>query len=207
MVGKAKLDVLENLADIELPDANGQPGEQSFPVAKEKWALNKLLLIATPVVIVVLAITGVLWVYFTRTDSTVTKRQSSTLASKPAVVIEKKKAANDEKISTPAAIEPVKANNVYFKDFIIDLKDKTGKSKILMCDLVFDVSEAGKIAELENRNDIRNMIYTTATGRNAVVLRSIEERKKLKQELLLELNKLLGEGIVKNIYFTNYVIM
>ena len=76
-----------------------------------------------------------------------------------------------------------------------------------MCDVVFDVSEAGNIAELENREDIRNLIYQTATGKNALVLRSIEERKRLKKELLQEANKMLGDGIVKNVYFTNYVIM
>ncbi len=205
MVEKAKLDVLENLPDIELTDLNSPMMEQeesSLPVAQEKWAFNKILLIGMPAIIVVLVITGLLWFYLSRTDTTVTKLKSVP----PAVVIEKKP-ANDERISAPVAVEPVKMNNAYFKDFIIDLKDKAGKSKILLCDVVFDVSEAGIIAELENRNDIRNLIYQTATGRNAVVLKSIEERKRLKKELVQELNKMLGDGIVKNVYFTNYVIM
>ncbi len=203
MVEKAKLDVLEDLPDIEITDVKILTEEQSFPVAQEKWALNKLLLIAAPAVIVVLVITGVLWFYLTRTDPNVTKLKSGTQVT----AIEKKKSAKEEKVVIQAAVEPLKVNNVYFKDFIIDLKDKTGKSKILLCDVVFDLSEAGKPAELENRSDIRSIIYSTATGRNAVVLRSIEERKRLKQEILQELNKMLGAGIVKNVYFTNYVIM
>ena len=44
-------------------------------------------------------------------------------------------------------------------------------------------------------------------ARSAVALRSAEERKKLKKELVLELDKMLGEGSVKNVYFTNYLIM
>jgi flagellar basal body-associated protein FliL len=206
MVEKAKLDVLENLPDIELTDVKRQPEEQdesSLSASGERWALNKLLLIGAPALIVVLVITGALWFYLTRSDNTVTKLKSGT----PAAMIENKKPVSAEKISTQATIEPVKANNIYFKDFIVDLKDKTGKSKILLCDVVFDVNEAEKIAELENRNDIRNLIYQTATGRNAVVLRSIEERKRLKKDLLQELNKILGDGVVKNVYFTNYVIM
>ncbi len=202
MVEKAKLDVLENLPDIEITDVKIQAEEQSFSVAQKKWALNKLFLIAAPAIIVVLVITGVLWFYLTRTVTTA-KLKSGTQVT----AIEKKKTVNAEKISTQAPIERLKANNVYFNDFIIDLKDKTGKSKILMCDVVFDVSEADKIGDLENRSDIRSLIYSTATGRNAVVLRSIEERKRLKQELLQELNKMLGDGIVKNVYFTNYLIM
>jgi flagellar basal body-associated protein FliL len=212
MVQKAKLDVLENLPDIEMMDLitpneeHEEFSELPLPVYRGKWALNKLVLIAAPAVIVVLVITGVLWSYLTRTDNTVTKLQSVSPAVSPAAIIEKTPQGAGT-TSAQAAIEPVKVNKAYFKDFIIDLKDKTGKCKILMCDVVFEVSEAGNIAELENREDIRNMIYQTATGKNAVVLRSIEERKKLKNELLQEANKMLGDGIIKNVYFTNYVIM
>ncbi|PKN77299.1 MAG: hypothetical protein CVU52_01095 [Deltaproteobacteria bacterium HGW-Deltaproteobacteria-10] len=203
MVEKAKLDVLENLPDIEITDIKIQSEELSLPVTKEKWAFNKLLLIAAPALIVVLVITGVLWFYLSRPDPEVAKLKSGP----PVTAIEQKKPVQDEVIVTKAAIEPVKVNTVQFKDFIIDLKDKTGKSKILMCDVVVDVSDSVKIAELENRSDIRNIIYSTATVKNAVVLRSIEERKRLKQEMLQELNKMLGDGIVKSVYFTNYVIM
>ncbi len=203
MVEKAKLDVLENLPDIEITDIKIQSEELSLPVVvKEKWAFNKLFLIAAPALIVVLVITGVLWFYLTRTDPKVAKIKSS-----PPVAAVEKKSVQDEVIVAKAAIEPIKVNNVYFKDFIIDLKDRTGKSKILMCDVVFDVSDSVKIAELENRSDIRNIIYSTTTAKNAVVLRSIEERKRLKQEMMQELNKILGDGIVKSVYFTNYVIM
>lgn len=205
MVRKAKLDVLENLPEIEITDVITQTEVQVEPlsVSGEKWAVNKLLLISVPVLIPVLVITGVLWFYLTRTDTTGAKLNSGT----PAAIIENKEPVSAEKISIQAASEPVKMNIAYFKDFIIDLKDKTGKSKILMCDVVFDVSEGKNTAELENRKDIRSLICQTATGKNAVVLRSIEERKRLKKELLQELNKMLGEGIVKNVYFTNYLIM
>jgi flagellar basal body-associated protein FliL len=191
-----------------------EPSELPLPVSGGKWALNKLILIAAPTVIVVLVITGVLCFYLARTDNTVTKLQSGTragtptdtLAVTPAAMIEKKKPQSAETISTQTAIVPVKVNNANFKDFIIDLKDKTGKSKILMCDVALEVTGEG-VAELENRTDIRNLIYQTVTGKNAVVLRSLEERKRLRNELLQEANKILGERIVKNVYFTNYVIM
>jgi len=218
MVEKAKLDLLEDLPDIGITDAMIQteaPSELPLPVPGRKWALNKLALIVAPAVIVIIVITGVLWSYLTRTDNTVTGRQSGSLAGTaavtqsgtPAAMIEKKKPESTGTINTETAIVSVKVNNVHFKDFIIDLKDKAGKSRILMCDVVFDVSEAGNIAELENREDIRNLIYKTVTGKNAVVLRSLEERNRLKKELLQEASNILGEGIVKNVYFTNYLIM
>lgn len=206
MVQKAKLDVLENLPDIELADmaiqAEDSP-ESPLPFYGGKWALNKLILIAVPAVMVILVIGAVLWFYLTPKGKPVNRLESA----RPVAVTEKKKPQHDQMVSTQTAIEQVKANNIYYKDFIIDLKDKTGKDKILMCDVALDVSEAGNIAELESSEDIRNIIYQTATGRNAVALRSIEERNRLKKELLLEVNKMLGDGVVKNVYFTNYVIM
>jgi flagellar basal body-associated protein FliL len=211
MVEKAKLDLLENLPDIELTDLitlTEETSELPLPLYGKKWALNKLILIAAPAVLVVLVITGVLWFYFTRTDNTVAKRQSDTLARIPAAMIEKTKLEQKvDAISAQAEFSRIKVNNAYFKDFIIELKSNTGKSKILMCDVVFDVSEAENIAELENREDVRNMIYQIATGKNAVVLRSMEERNKLKKEMLQEASKILGDGIIKNVYFSNYVIM
>jgi hypothetical protein len=50
-------------------------------------------------------------------------------------------------------------NKTYLKDFIIDLKDKTDKSKILMSDVAVDVSVGGNKVELENRKNVRNLIY------------------------------------------------
>lgn len=215
MLEKAKLDLLENPSEIEITDiiisTEDQP-EPPLPVARKKWAINKLVLIAAPTVIVVCVITGALLFYFIRTNNTATGiRPGTTAGAKtgtPAAVINKKNSEGAAgAVGTPAVVATARVNNVHFKDFIIDLKDKAGNSRILMCDVVFDLSEGGINVELENREDIRNLIYQSLTGRNAIVLRSLEERKRLKKELLQEAGKILGEGIVKNIYFTNYVIM
>jgi flagellar basal body-associated protein FliL len=118
---------------------------------------------------------------------------------------EKKEAAGNA--APLVAVESVKINKVYFKDFVIDLKDKAGKSRILMCDVVLDVNEEKNIAELERGQNVRNLIYQTAKGKNAVALKSMEERKRLKKELSVELNKMFGEGIIKNVYFTSFIIL
>ncbi|MEN6374007.1 MAG: flagellar basal body-associated FliL family protein [Smithella sp.] len=214
MVEKAKLDLLENPAEIEITDimisTDDQP-DLPLPVAPEKWAFNKMILIAAPAVVIVCVITGALLFYFTRTNNTAAGihrgRMAGARAGAPAVVIDKKNSVEVGAVNTPAVVEKARVANAHFKDFIIDLKDKAGNSRILMCDVVFDLSESGINVELESREDIRSLIYQTLTGRNAIVLRSLEERKRLKKELLQEASKVLGEGIVKNIYFTNYVIM
>jgi flagellar basal body-associated protein FliL len=214
MVEKAKLDLLEDPSEIKIAETIIQADEKpEAPVAakKRKWALNKLVLIVAPVVVVVLVITGTFLFYLTRTNNNVSRHKTGTMAvaesQTPAVVIDNKRFESSAAAATGGATEQTKVNNIHYKDFIIDLKDKTGKSRILMCDVVFDVSEAAGNAELENREDIRNLIYQTLTGRNAVVLRSLEERNKLKKELMQQAGNVLGEGIVKNIYFTSYIIM
>jgi flagellar basal body-associated protein FliL len=123
-------------------------------------------------------------------------------ASKPAG-----EAPENTNISVPAAPPAEKVTTIYFKDFIIDLKDTSGKSKILICDIAIDVSENQDAAKLVNDADVRDIIYRTAKGKSAVALRSLEERKRLKDEMARELGKILGEGIVKNVYFTNYIII
>lgn len=207
MVQKAKLDVLENLPGGEITDANLQHDAPATPLYAplwKKWALNKLLLVGAPVFIVLLVVIGGLLFYFMRTGTApVTNVKSVTQP----LALQDKKTVNTEKINLPPAGQPIKVNTAYLKDFIIDLKDKAGKSKILLCDIVFDLTEEKNTVELENRKDIRKLVCQTAASRNAIVLRSIEERRKLKNELREEVNKMLGGEIVKNIYFLNYVIM
>jgi flagellar basal body-associated protein FliL len=204
-VQKAKLDILENLPDIEIADAPIEPGEASaaeFPVSKEKWAISKLLLIGAPLLIVFLLISGVLWFYLGKKVITPHKPPVAALEQKAG----KKEAAGNVS-SLIVSSESIKVNKVYFNDFIIDLKDKAGKSKILMCDVVLDVNEEKNIARLERGQNVRNLIYQTAKGKNAVALRSLEERKRLKKEIAVELNKIFGEDIVKNVYFTSFLII
>jgi flagellar basal body-associated protein FliL len=199
MVQKAKLDILENLPELEIIEASSDIQEESFPPLRGKWATNKLLLIGAPVLIGVFVLAGLLWFYVTQTPTII----SSPQIVNPDIIDDIKKGD----VSAATAGEQDKQNTAYLKDFIIDLKDKNGKNRILLCDIAVDLNEEKDIVGLENNGDMRSIIYTTAKLRGAVALKSIEERRRLKKELLQEFNKMLGEGIVKNVYFTNYIIM
>jgi flagellar basal body-associated protein FliL len=202
-VHKVKLDILENLPDIDITDAVVEPGESAgveLPVGGQRWAFNKLLLIGAPLLIIFLLSSGLLWFYLgTKVAS---PHQSPAPALGP-------KAGNEAMartdMSLPAA-KSVKINKISFNDFIINLKDKAGRSRILLCDVVLDVDEKN-IAQLGRGQNVRNLIYQTARGKNTVALKSLDERKRLKNELAVELNKMFGEGIVRNVYFTSFIIM
>ena len=90
---------------------------------------------------------------------------------------------------------------------MIDLKDARGNSHMLMCDVAFDLGEEKQSDQMGKTAHLRSVIYKTAQMRSVIALRSVEERKKLKKDLAFALDKILGEGCVKHVYFMNYFIM
>ena len=203
MPQKAKLDLLETLPDVEIHSGQeiqleDSPHESS--ASGGKWALNKILIVAAPAV-VILVVAGLSWFYPTKEVTKAREIGSTTSLSGS----ERKEAG----IKLPVTIsnEQEKITAAIFSDFVIDLKDRTGKSKILMCDVTFDVADGTNITPLKGDRTIRNLIYSTVKGKDAVALKSMEERKRLKKELSIEMNKMFGGGFVKNVYFTNFVIM
>ena len=210
---KAKLDILEDLPGIEIE----VPGDQQIdldhegeePVATEgKWAFNKLLIIFGPILLVVLIISGVLIFYLTKTISPV--HQTPTTGKKTYLATEQQlleKTNLNQDTANLAAMTSESGKVVYLKDFMIDLKDTKGNNYVLMCDVAFDVGDKIMLDQLENNTGVRDIIYKTAQSRSVVALRSVEERKKMKKELVSELEKILGKGSVKNVYFMNYFIM
>jgi flagellar basal body-associated protein FliL len=201
MVQKAKLDLLENLPDIEVMDTAIAVDDSPLtipPGSQERWAFNKLLFIGAPILIVLIVISAGAWFFLTQFVFTAGRGKVAPVA---VAVTEK------NEVSVAPAADPVKMNMAYFKDFLIDLKDSKGKSKILICDVAFDISEEKNAAEIEGRTDLRNIIYNAARSKSIVNLKSIDDRKKFKKELAAEMIKMLGDGVVKNVYFTNYVIM
>jgi flagellar basal body-associated protein FliL len=212
---KAKLDILENIPDIEMIGERIEIEEvfKTPPISGKQWAGNKLILIISILGLVVLVIAGGVWFYLT---------ESVFLKNKEKVVVaegdnfgrqneDASKAADSEtesgNISVPVAPPADKVITIYYKDFIIDLKDTSGRSKILVCDVAIDIIENENAAKLVNSKDVRKIIYRAAKGKSAVALRSLEERKRLKNEMAKELEKMLGEGVIKNVYFINYIIM
>ena len=173
---KARLDVLENLPDIESnteSEAVDVPSD-SGSAAGRKWAFNKLIIIGALGVVVVIVIAGALWFLFptTKTVKTVVSQQPQ------AVSVERKLPVDTGKIIH----EPLKIYSTWFKDFVIDLKDKSGRKKILMCDVVINVNNEEYNTLLNNRKgDVRDMIYQTATGKNAVVFEISGRKKKIEK--------------------------
>ena len=208
---KAKLDILENIPDIDTAGVMEGADEVSEipPIAGKQWASNKLILLVSALVLAVLLIAGAVWVYLTKSSSL--KHEEKIVSADGDNTGKENKVIGDtaEIGNTAPPVVPFsdKVTTIYFKDFIIDLKDTGGSSKILVCEVAIEISENQNAAQLVNNKDVRKIIYLAAKGKSAVALRSLDERKRLKNEITTELEKILGEGVIKNLYFINYLIM
>lgn len=216
---KAKLDILEELPEIDLaePEAEIAAEEAAAEIPEKQsggaWAFNKLLLIGAPAVFLALLICGALIYYLFFGEAPKHPKKAPVVVTKPdtgktGVVDEAK---DDEaaysRYDWPLQTARIPLNAAYVKDFMIDLTDSRGKSRVLLCDFAFDLGPDQAREKFENNIDVRNTIYKTAQRHSVAALKSLEERKKLKQELVSELDRLLGKGSVKDVYFVNYFIM
>ncbi len=217
---KAKLDILEQLPEIDLagpatqdiPDTEGDA--ESPDSGAKTWAFNKLLLIGAPVVFVVLIVCAlvVYFLFFGKApdrpqEAPVAKRQTDAAKAKTGEGSPKESLAVSEAHQQVSIAREDLSKTAYVKDFMIDLKDASGNHRVLLCDIAFDLGPDQRRESFENNVAVRNIIYKTARSRSAVALKSVEERKKLKQDLASELDVLLGKGSVRNVYFMNYFIM
>jgi len=214
---KAKLDLLD-IPGLEVASSGEHQIEidhaVSEPVENEgKWALNKILIIFSPLVLVILVAGGLLFYYFMESappasqTKTALNEGGSAATARPTGQ-KMQRSADTNGITGPmTTAAPSGGRTVYLKDFIIDLKDSRDNNYILMCDVAFDIGDKTKRTEVEGNAGVRDIIYRTAQKRSVIALRSVEERKKMKRELAVELEKMLGEGSVKTVYFTNYFLM
>jgi len=101
----------------------------------------------------------------------------------------------------------VRTETLHFTDFIIDLKDAAGNSHVLICDVALEITDTGKDDRIQKITLIRGAIIKATQARSVVALRSVEERKKLKKDFAAALERILGDGSVKDVYFTNYLII
>lgn len=210
---KAKLDIWEEIPSVDLKTSRAEISLDHLdevPHENEgKWAINKLLIFGAPLVLIVLLVCGFFVYYaiqnfFQDSPAPATITEAGSKTARPAL--------HDPSGKTPHAGSqtltlPEKTTILYLKDFMIDLKDAGGNTHVLMCDVAFDLAGEQKKDRLDNTIALRNIILKTTQTRSVVALRSVEERKKLKKEMAIALETILGDGTVKNVYFTNYFIM
>jgi flagellar basal body-associated protein FliL len=93
-----------------------------------------------------------------------------------------------------------------FADFSIDLKDARGRYRFLQCDVTIEFQSGVELTE-DRKVEIRKVIYLAAKKKGTELIRVSDSGEKFKKEIRDELRDLLGEGALKDIYITRYVLI
>ncbi len=118
---------------------------------------------------------------------------------------EKPEAPKPEK--SDARIEE-KRVNYQLESFIVNLMDKSGLGKrYLKVTLVLELGgESDKIVLENNKSRLRDTMLLLLSSQYFSEINTMEGKLELKQVLLSRINQVLGPGIVRRIYFTEFVV-
>ena len=89
----------------------------------------------------------------------------------------------------------------YFNDFIVHIKGVHKKDRILVCDVVIELNRGAKLSK--EMVELRRIIYKTL--KELFNLPGI--RRKLKKEIEIRSNNFMDDEIIKNVYFTRFVLL
>jgi flagellar basal body-associated protein FliL len=113
-------------------------------------------------------------------------------------------AAEVKKQAAAAAVVP--ARDVAFTDFSIDLKDDGGRYRFLQCDITLEFLSPMDLTE-DRKVEIRKVIYLSAKKKGRELIRVADSSDRFKKEMRVELQDLLGEEVLKDIYITRYLLI
>ena len=112
--------------------------------------------------------------------------------------------AAEQKNQAASAVPAVR--EAVFADFSIDLKDAQGRYRFLQCDVTLEFQSEVTLTE-DRKVEIRKIIYLSAKKKGPELIRVSNSGERFKKEMRDELRDLLGEGALKDIYITRYVLI
>jgi flagellar basal body-associated protein FliL len=117
---------------------------------------------------------------------------------------ETERIAAEQKTQAVAVLPVVREAD--FPDFSIDIKDAKGRYRFLQCDVTVEFREAVELTE-DRKVEIRRVIYLAAKKKGPEWIASPDSGRRFKKDVREELRLLLGEGALKDIYVTRYVLI
>jgi len=91
-----------------------------------------------------------------------------------------------------------------FPDFSIDVKDARGRYRFLQCDVTVEFHGAVELTE-DRKVEIRRVIYLAAKKKGPEWIGRPDSGSRFKKDVGEELQSVLGEGTLKNVYLTRFV--
>lgn len=183
MAEKAELDILE----IELPvpeggQDGGVPPEGGDDSGERRGSLLRKGLLGA--LILILCTAGIVsWLYFgAGRDDKAGKEQAG--------------------ISGASG-----ARFVSLEHFMVNLRDGQGNYRVLVCDVVLEMNPGWETAG-DRSPDLRKIIYRTVrTNVDPILQKSAKIRRQILKEIEKNVNGTLGEGAIRQVYFTKYMLL
>lgn len=92
------------------------------------------------------------------------------------------------------------------KDFTVNLLNEGGR-RYLRTKIDIEMNSENLMPELDKKNAlVRDTIIQILSSKQIEEIATIDGKERLKDELVKAINRLLIDGQVKNVYFTNFVI-
>jgi len=91
--------------------------------------------------------------------------------------------------------------------FYVDLRDDQGRIRILACDVRLVISDREDPERLEARPDLRIAIHRAVQGISYAQLVDPMGFQHLKTAVFREMKRMLGPGVVNEVYLTNFLLM
>lgn len=186
---------------------SGQPGEET-PAGIKSLFKNKKLLLILGVSLIVIVAAGAGVYLFLGSSGNEDQEVSVTAAHSPEGDTGKAEEKEGEK--TEGQGEEKQAPNMFEQIYVmptmeIPLKDG---DRTLMVSIRLDMDRPELALEFNDRKDmIHGAIRSILAAKAMKDLEGAEAKIRLKMELVTELNRRLETGKVRNIYFTDYLII
>jgi flagellar FliL protein len=120
-------------------------------------------------------------------------------------------AQNDEEPAEEVKEEEVveETTVIYpLKSFVVNLLSRNGTTKnYLKVTMDIELSKEEYILEIEKQKaKVRDAVLMLLSSKTLKDISTVEGKLQLKQELLLRMNIILGQGTIKKIYFSEFVV-
>lgn len=117
-----------------------------------------------------------------------------------------KSSATRDKSPLSENSNPEMERMAFLGGMVIDQKDERGNIRIAFCNIALDLEKPQAANTIANRIDVRDAVYSILKRKKVEDGLSTGGRDLLKLELKNDLNRLLGDNLIKNVYITSYEV-
>ncbi|MDH5541871.1 MAG: flagellar basal body-associated FliL family protein [Nitrospinota bacterium] len=131
----------------------------------------------------------------------------SNFIKKDAAVQEGAGGQSKQAVEAQEQYDPLKLGEmVAFEPFIVNLSGDEGK-RFLKVTMQVELNNPKVAEELANRMpQVKDMVITVLSSKTVDEILTVEGKFKLKEQILTRINSRIKTGVVKNVYFVEFVI-